>query len=204
MPYVVQEAREPELFRFITNRNLLWQYDFMLHSVLIALDSMPASAPRITGGFLNSLNHFAVVNLTPCPGALRTDFVHINGSPHEPPHPDVAKAEFLKLVCDMKLLWDRGDDAIQLACYLLWRITWIHPYEEGNGRTARAAAYYILCVKNGFALPGEKTIPQLIRESPDQYYKALRHADETHGAGVVDLAPLQDMLKSLLVRQLQT
>ncbi|MEX1365172.1 MAG: Fic family protein [Nannocystaceae bacterium] len=26
--------------------------------------------------------------------------------------------------------------------YTLWRLNWIHPFVEGNGRTARAACYY--------------------------------------------------------------
>src|SRR4051794_35819408 len=36
-----------------------------------------------------------------------------------------------------------------LAAYALWRLNWIHLFVEGNGRTARAACYYLLCVKSG-------------------------------------------------------
>jgi choline-glycine betaine transporter len=29
----------------------------------------------------------------------------------------------------------------ELAAYTLWRMNWIHPFTEGNGRTARAAIH---------------------------------------------------------------
>jgi Fic family protein len=53
----------------------------------------------------------------------------------------------------------------QLAAYALWRLNWVHPFVEGNGRTARATAYYILCVRSGRLLPGKKIVPERIREN---------------------------------------
>jgi hypothetical protein len=31
--------------------------------------------------------------------------------------------------------------AIHLAAYLMWRLNWIHPFADGNGRTARMTSY---------------------------------------------------------------
>jgi len=59
----------------------------------------------------------------------------------------------------------------------LWRLNWIHPFIEGNGRTARAACYYLLCVKHGAILPGRKIVPERIRENREPYYAALKSAD---------------------------
>ena len=71
---------------------------------------------------------------------------------------------------------------IELAAYALWRMNWIHPFIEGNGRTARAACYYLLCVRSGGLLGGRKIVPERIRENRQPYYDALKAADiESHG-----------------------
>ena len=44
--------------------------------------------------------------------------------------------------------------AIHLAAYLLWRMNWIHPFADGNGRTARVVSYVVLSVKLDSLLPG--------------------------------------------------
>jgi len=30
---------------------------------------------------------------------------------------------------------------LHLAAYTLWRMNWIHPFVDGNGRTSRAVSY---------------------------------------------------------------
>ncbi len=65
----------------------------------------------------------------------------------------------------------------QLAAYALWRLNWIHPFVEGNGRTARAACYYLICLKHGKLLPGKKIVPERIREGRRPYYDALTQAE---------------------------
>ncbi|MFX9016038.1 Fic family protein, partial [Acinetobacter baumannii] len=34
-------------------------------------------------------------------------------------------------------IWRTGD-ALDATAFALWRINWIHPFKNGNGRTARA------------------------------------------------------------------
>jgi Fic family protein len=204
MPFVVKEDKHRALYKHITNRNLLWQYDFLLQSIRLGLNQMAPEQPRLTGGLILSLNHFAVVNLTPRPGMLRDDHVHIRNSPHEPPGEAAAEKYFYELIAQTRQTWDDADP-LELACRVMWRLTGIHPFGEGNGRTARAVCYYILCLKLNMVLPGRNIIPQQMRDEPAPYYAALRHADatETMGGGA-DLKPLVDYVARLLMTQLQS
>ena len=101
----------------------------------------------------------------------------------------------------IKVNWYRTTPTI-LAAYGLWRLNFIHPFVEGNGRTARAVCYYLLCVKFDTLLPGKKILPERIRESRDRYYDALRDADNAWGAGHLDLTSLEAYLAELLRDQL--
>ena len=92
--------------------------------------------------------------------------------------------------------------AIHLAAYVIWRVKWIHPFFGGKGRTARALSYLVLCAKLGFRLPGSKTIPDLIVESREPYYIALRKADAAWGRGELDLTEMESLMESLLADQL--
>lgn len=97
-------------------------------------------------------------------------------------------------------LWNVVDH-IALAAYVLWQICRIHPFVNGNGRTARAACYYVLCVRMGGRLPGTTFLPTLLKGSPE-YIPALRAVDASAKAGVLDLAPLQKLITDLLAVQL--
>jgi Fic family protein len=92
--------------------------------------------------------------------------------------------------------------AIHLAAYVMWRVNWIHPFFGGNGRTARALSYLVLCAKLSFRLPGNKTIPDLIVESREPYYAALRKADVSWSDGNLHLAEMESLMESLLADQL--
>jgi Fic family protein len=89
-----------------------------------------------------------------------------------------------------------------LAAYALWRLNWIHPFVEGNGRTARAACYYLICLKHGMLLPGKKIVPERIRENRDPYYAALEAADHAWDAGKLDVSVMAKYLEELLKGQL--
>lgn len=91
----------------------------------------------------------------------------------------------------------------QLAGYGLWRLNWIHPFIEGNGRTARAVCYYLMCVRHGALLHGSKIVPERIRENRKPYYAALRAADRAWDAGHYDLSVMEAYLAALLEAQLQ-
>jgi len=95
--------------------------------------------------------------------------------------------------------------ATQLAAYVLWRLNFIHPFQNGNGRTARALCYYVICLKVGGALPGKRTLPTLIKEEPhrDEYIKLLRRADDKFiKSRVEDLSAVVMFLERLIKLQL--
>jgi Fic family protein len=46
---------------------------------------------------------------------------------------------------------------IHLAAYLMWRLNWIHPFADGNGRTSRIISYVVLSIRAGAILPGTPT-----------------------------------------------
>ena len=89
-----------------------------------------------------------------------------------------------------------------MAAFALWKLNWIHPFVEGNGRTARAACYYLLCMKAGGLLPGSKIVPERIRENRNRYCDALEAADHAWDQGLYDVSLLADFLQELLIAQL--
>jgi len=98
--------------------------------------------------------------------------------------------------------WDIVDDLTTMAALVLWWMCWIHPFVEGNGRTARAACYYLLCLKFGDFIPGHKILPERIRGNRDSYYEALRAADEAYNSGQYNVEDLSAYLRGLLREQI--
>jgi Fic family protein len=98
--------------------------------------------------------------------------------------------------------WTIVEHPTWLAGYALWRLNWIHPFVEGNGRTARAACYYLICVKHGQLLPGRKIVPERIRENRAPYYAALEDADRAWDQGKLDVSVMAKYLEGLLKGQL--
>jgi len=81
-------------------------------------------------------------------------------------------------------------------------MNWVHPFVDGNGRTARAVSYVVLCVRLGSVLPGTNTIPEQISKDKGPYYKALEAADKSSESGKLDLSEMEALLQSLLANQL--
>jgi len=97
--------------------------------------------------------------------------------------------------------WEQTDPVV-LASFVLWRINNIHPFINGNGRTARAASYFVLCVKAGGWLPGEVILPELLRQNREEYVAALAVADQSSSSGTVDLSVLHELISRLLTQQM--
>ncbi|WP_456663465.1 Fic family protein [Bradyrhizobium sp. LB13.1] len=85
----------------------------------------------------------------------------------------------------------------------MWRLNWIHPFADGNGRTSRIVSYVVLSVRAGAVLPGTPTIPDQIIDNRKPYFDALDEADLVfRGGGRIDVSKMEDLLASLLANQL--
>jgi Fic family protein len=177
-------------------RNLIRQYDLLISFIQIGNLQGPNALDKYA---LWALNHVAVAGIAEHGGRFRRQPVYV-GRHIPPPYWDVEGLmdEFISWI---NVKWYRTTPTI-LAAYGLWRLNFIHPFVEGNGRTARAVCYYLLCVKFDTLLPGKKILPERIRESRDRYYDALRDADNAWGAGHLDLTSLEAYLAELLRDQL--
>jgi len=101
------------------------------------------------------------------------------------------------------MLRDRDATVFGIVCQ--WRLNWIHPFDDGNGRTSRAVSYLVLCARLGMGpLPGKRTIPDQIVENRDPYFEAIEEADEAWKEGRVVLTKMEALLARLLINQLNS
>ena len=73
-------------------------------------------------------------------------------------HRTRSSRDLLRQACDFADAQPLTADPLFVAAYVLWRICWIHPFDDGNGRTARAASYFVLCQR--LWLEPSRAIPQ--------------------------------------------
>jgi Fic family protein len=135
-------------------------------------------------------------------GNFRPSTAKIRGSKHIPP--DAYRVpELVEDLCDyVNENWESAT-AVHLAAYVLWRVNWIHPFADGNGRTARAVSYLVMCMKMQCRIPGVRTIPDMMAEDKTPYYKALEAADQKWSTeNRIDLTELENLLGDLLAAQL--
>lgn len=121
---------------------------------------------------------------------------------HNPPPANEVAAHIERFIERLAVEWTLKP-AEDIGAYCLWMINWIHPFKNGNGRTARAFCYACLCLKLGFILPGDKTVIDLIMEQREDYYAALKVADRAFEInGEPDLEPMIEFVDRLLYDQL--
>ena len=110
------------------------------------------------------------------PGKFRAATVLITRTDYTPPPAVDVRSHMVDFA--HRIVRDCGNnDWPQLHAYVLWRLNWIHPFYDGNGRTARQFSYFLLCVKFGKLLPGRLTIIQQIQARKEEHYEALGEAD---------------------------
>lgn len=180
--------------------NLDRQYGF-LQSIVEA--SLGLAQPMLSIEVIKALNYHAISCLHVSPGEFRPCPVQVgkgDGAYHPPAHFQVP-ALMQMFTNEVNRKWDHIDD-VTLATYVLWRMNHIHPFVNGNGRTARVSAYFVLCLKSGGWLPGSKLLPERIVENRPEYVDALKAADASLQAGSLDLSVLHGMLSRLLDEQI--
>ncbi|MCH2456711.1 MAG: Fic family protein [Henriciella sp.] len=184
--------------------NLDRQYAF-LNSIVEA--SISTGRLYLSQAVIKAFNYHAIVCLHADAGQFRPHGVEIKGGKHQPPPWFHVQAQMDDMVNSINRSWDATDPLV-LASYALWRLNWIHPFVNGNGRTARVTAYYILCLKFGGLLAGTVSLPELLcrhrHEPDDPYVAALQEVDESLRQGALDFSPLVKLIGSLLEEQLGT
>jgi Fic family protein len=191
----VLEEENKNLYERVQERNLARQYDLLINCVEIGMIQGVRAFDKY---LLWALNSAAVSNISQFGGRFREEPVYLKD--HRPPHFEkVPKLmdQFITTVHENWYIWS----ATELASYVLWRMNWIHPFIEGNGRTARAACYYMICAKLG-GLPGGKVIvPERIRLERQPYYEALSEADHAWENGDLLFPKMEAYLTRLLDEQ---
>ncbi len=193
----VREKDNPALFARVQEQNLLRQYDLLSNCLEIGFTKDIEAFDKYT---LWALNYAAVANIAQFGGRYREEPISVGS--HTPPHfNDVPNLmdRFFSVVHEN---WTIVDHPTWLAGHALWRLNWIHPFVEGNGRTGRAACYYLICMKYGKLLPGKKIVPERIRENRTPYYEALKAADIAWDQGKLDVSVMARYLEELLKGQL--
>jgi Fic family protein len=179
--------------------NALLQFDLVLD--LIDENIRDGRAFRLKQSTILALHAKAMHGIHPQAGTWRNAPVEIAGSAHQPPAESLVVAKIEDLCDWVNENWARCS-AIELCSYLMWRLNWIHPFADGNGRTTRAVAYLVLCVRSGARLPGYPTIPEQIAADKAPYYAALEAADTVPDGGEKATAAMQMLLEQYLQCQL--
>jgi Fic family protein len=194
---LVLEKEDPDLFARLQEKNLARQYDLLTTFIEIGLNEGPRALDKYA---LWALNHVAVAGISQFGGRFREQPIYVGN--HLPPHfkevPDLMD-QFISFIHEN--WFDLS--STELAAYGLWRLNWVHPFIEGNGRTARATCYYLLCAREGRLLPGRKIVPERIRENRGPYVAALRAADKAWDQGQLDCREMENYLAALLTEQLR-
>ncbi|KYG60023.1 Fic family protein [Planococcus maritimus] len=120
---------------------------------------------------LKKIHHLILKNIDDeNAGTYRSISVRISGSQHEPPH-------FLQVPHEMKDLFDWYEreknrlHPVELAALFHFKFVYIHPFADGNGRTARLLMNLIL-MSHGFP-------PAIVKAENEQrlaYYETLEMA----------------------------
>lgn len=196
----IRERDNPELYDKLQEQNLLRQYDLLSNCIEIGIAKGIEAFDKYT---LWALNAAAVANVAQFGGRFREEPIYVGD--HIPPIFDKVPHlmdMFFSFIHENWGVEGVGDQPTGLAAFALWRLNWIHPFVEGNGRTARAACYYLICMQYGALLPGKKIVPERIRENRDRYYEALKAADCAWAEGHIDVSQMADYLARLLRGQL--
>lgn len=179
-------------------RNGLRQYDTAVSAIQTALDR---GSFKLRPSLILALQREALSGISSYAGNYRPGGVAIEGSKHEPVGAHLVP-ELIEEMCDyINDHWEQSTP-IHLAAYLMWRLNWIHPFADGNGRTSRMVSYVVLSIRAGTILPGTPTIPDQIVDNRTPYFDALDAADEAWRHGKIDVSRMEELLGSLLATQL--
>jgi len=144
---------------------------------------------KISEGFIRELHKIAIKELSDdgskTPGKFRTEDVKISKSAHKPPSHLEVPSLMQELVEYINEPLDSKFDILKTAT-AHHRFAAIHPFDNGNGRTARLLTYAMLAEQRfiddqGFRLLNPASIFCIDRE---EYFRQLANADKSTPSGM--------------------
>ena len=190
--YELEGTEQNAAYQALAASNYARQYGFLLSAIEASISS---DKPWLSESLIKALNFHAIVGLHDQAGHYRSHPVYV-GDYTPPEHYRVPS---LMEDCVNFINWHlQSAPLAALAAFALWKLNQIHPFVNGNGRTARAVCYFIICMKANGLLPGQTILPELLRLEPTrkEYVEALQKADSG------DLNPLSELIARVLKRQL--
>lgn len=119
------------------------------------------------------------------PGAYRKENVSISGSEHNPP--DYTQVnDYMEELYDFTNQNDLPQYDLLKTAIAHHRFAWIHPFDNGNGRTVRLLTYAML-VKQGFRVHLGRIInpTAIFCNDREKYYDMLSKADSGEDSGIL-------------------
>lgn len=154
---------------------------------------------------VKSMHRIAMAQLLPSAGNFRETAVILTGSQHVPPNFIEVPAHMQGFYSYLNSSWE-SRDLVHLAAFCMWRLNWIHPFLNGNGRTTRALSYLIRCMKHGKLLPAKNSVAtQTVNQKP-RYNAALAQADQIYAASQnidASLIEMERFITEMLIQQLE-
>jgi Fic family protein len=196
--YEICGGEDHDLYRDFEVLNGIRHYDFLKSYVEC---SVKLGRAFLSQHLIKAVNFHAITCLHTNPGEYRPCEVVVGD--YRPPASFRVSVLMDDFVNQVNRDWETADPVV-LASYVLWRLNHIHPFINGNGRTARAACYFVLCMKLGGWLPGKTILPELIRRERHRYVGALAAVTNSFEAGDFDLSPLHSLISELLTEQLES
>lgn len=135
---------------------------------------------EIDSSLIRRFHQIVVADILPDAGEYRRRPVTIANSTHVPPKPrDIPR--LIDEMCDHLTTLSAPFEA---AAFSLWRLNWIHPFSDGNGRVARAIAFICLNTRLDELVSG--AFMSELQTRSTEYYDALEAADIKWAESVQD------------------
>lgn len=144
----------------------------------------------INRAFISELHKIVVRGLdregSKRPGEYRNNNLKITGSVHTPPDSTIVNDLMIELFDFINREDSEKYDLIKISL-AHHRFVWIHPFDNGNGRTVRLLTYAMM-VKMGFKVNKGRIInpTAVFCSDRDKYYNALQKADKGTEQGLLD------------------
>jgi Fic family protein len=175
----------------------------------LVLSSLASDGPPLSFTAMRALNQVAIRHthstragkLRQCQMTIGTSAVSLSARRKLLPSHFGLPVMMRQFVDEVNDRWAEAD-SVALAAFVLWSVCHIHPFVDGNGRTARATSYYVLCLKAGGWIEGDPILPEAIRRNRHGYVEGLLAGNRRASSGPPDLRPLHSYLCQMLDAQL--